>query len=82
MIQGKTWEEITQKLKLTQARTMQIWDNALKKIADAPNELKAKDQIIEKLQNQLHDKQVKKEQDDDISPQNAPQNTIGWIHSH
>lgn len=64
MIQGKTWEEITQKLKLTQARTMQIWDNTLKKIADAPNELKAKGQLIEKLQNQLHDKQVRKEQDD------------------
>ena len=63
MIQGKTWQEITENLKLTQARTKQIWDKALEKIAAAPNEIQAKNRLIEELRDSIYERQVKKAQE-------------------
>lgn len=63
MVQGKTWAEITEKLKLTQTYTLQLWKKALDKIAAAPNEIQAKNKLIDELRAVIDEKQVKKAQD-------------------
>ena len=60
VLQGGKWSEVTEKLKLTKERTLQIWEKALDKIAAAPDEMAAKDDIIDELQEQIAELQEKK----------------------
>ena len=66
VLQGGNWSEVKAKLNLTKERTLQIWEKALEKIAAAPDELAAKDEIIHELQEQISELQDKKAEQEAI----------------
>ena len=55
ILQGKTLTEVGEKVKLTRERTRQIWEKAVRKISDFPNELQRRDELIEDMSQTIHE---------------------------
>ena len=72
MLQGGSWTDVSAKLGLTRDRATQIFDKALKKLAEEPSWMQAKDEFIEELQKkilELENIQEEKQRLENLTPE-------------
>lgn len=72
MLQGGKWPDVSAKLGLTRDRATQIFDKALKKLAEEPGWMQAKDEFIEELQKkilELENIQEEKQRLENLTPE-------------
>lgn len=72
MLQGGSWTDVSAKLGLTRDRATQIFDKALKKLAEEPGWMQAKDEFIEELQKkilELENIQEEKQRLENLTPE-------------
>ena len=72
MLQGGSWTDVSAKLGLTRDRATQIFDKALKKLAEEPGWMQAKDEFIEELQEkilELENIQEEKQRLENLTPE-------------